>query len=72
MKSTQYQLQKIYGDFENHISDQGYHIIYYDAFAPEAQPDLWDETAMAHCYDLYDLHFMMTEKILKIFGVRRG
>lgn len=50
--SPLFHLQKIYGDFENHLSDQNYHIIYYDAFAPEAQPDLWDEAAMAHCYDL--------------------
>jgi hypothetical protein len=35
------QLQKCEVRFENFTSDRAYDVIYYDAFAPEAQPELW-------------------------------
>lgn len=42
-------LEKIQGSFLEHNRFQTYDLIYYDAFAPDAQPELWDETALGLC-----------------------
>ncbi len=36
--------------FENIPFDQSFDIIYYDAFAPDAQPELWTESMLARCF----------------------
>ena len=36
-------LTKSTGDLINYSTNQSFHIIYYDAFAPTAQPELWSE-----------------------------
>lgn len=44
-------LHKIQGSFPEDISaPEFFDLIYYDAFAPGAQPALWEETTMAHCF----------------------
>ena len=37
------------GDYS--IANNSFHIIYYDAFAPEVQPELWTEDIMRKMYD---------------------
>lgn len=35
------------------IPDKGtYNLVFYDAFAPAAQPELWDDMALEACYDI--------------------
>ena len=42
--SSNFSLQKIHADLETRsFPDQYYHLIYFDAFAPEKQPHLWTE-----------------------------
>ena len=35
-------LTKLEGQLENLLTDERFHLIYYDAFAPSAQPELWE------------------------------
>jgi tRNA U34 5-methylaminomethyl-2-thiouridine-forming methyltransferase MnmC len=44
-------LEKIEDLFENIAVLNQYDLIYYDAFAPDAQPHLWNETMMRKMYD---------------------
>lgn len=44
-----FHLQKRSEDFLSASPDRDYDLIYYDAFAPEQQPELWTEEAMRHC-----------------------
>lgn len=41
--SDSFTLQKVEGDFKHFRSEHQFNVIYYDAFAPEVQPDLWTE-----------------------------
>lgn len=52
--SPYFSLHKIHAAFPDiPSSDPGkYHLIYYDAFAPAAQPELWSVDAMTTCYQL--------------------
>lgn len=36
-------LEKIHGDFTEYQFNDGYDIIYFDAFAPEKQPEMWSQ-----------------------------
>ncbi|MGM0530909.1 MAG: tRNA (5-methylaminomethyl-2-thiouridine)(34)-methyltransferase MnmD [Bacteroidota bacterium] len=36
-------VHKILQDFNHFIPEKKYHIVYFDAFAPEKQPEMWDE-----------------------------
>lgn len=42
--SPWFTLHKIEGDFTNHTFKKGYDIIYFDAFAPEKQPEMWAQS----------------------------
>lgn len=49
--SPQFYIQKLNEDFlQFKLKDDHYHLIYYDAFAPSAQPELWSEEV---CRKLY-------------------
>ena len=39
---------------EDLIPQENYNVVYYDAFAPTTQPELWDEAMMKRIYDLLD------------------
>lgn len=43
-------LKKIHADLNNFSPDQIFHLIYYDAFAPNAQPELWTEEIFKKLY----------------------
>jgi tRNA U34 5-methylaminomethyl-2-thiouridine-forming methyltransferase MnmC len=43
-------LNKIQGDLLDVVIGNNYHLIYYDAFAPEAQPELWTEEVFKKLY----------------------
>ncbi|NJO68855.1 MAG: tRNA (5-methylaminomethyl-2-thiouridine)(34)-methyltransferase MnmD [Bacteroidetes bacterium] len=34
-------LRKIHADLQTWVPEKSYHLIYYDAFSPESQPELW-------------------------------
>lgn len=42
--SPWFTLHKIEGDFTNYTFKKGYDIIYFDAFAPEKQPEMWAQS----------------------------
>ena len=50
-----------YFSFKKHLCkiqdlepDEKYNVVYYDAFAPTTQPELWDEPMMKRIYDLLE------------------
>ena len=45
-------LHKIEGDFTNYTFDKGYDIIYFDAFAPEKQPEMWNQALFDGLYNV--------------------
>lgn len=51
---TYFTLHKMKTSFPNDlISGAGsYDLVFYDAFAPAAQPELWDEVTLGKCYEL--------------------
>lgn len=50
--SKQFSLQKIHGTLNELPSMDPVHLIYYDAFAPSAQPELWTVDAFTRLYNL--------------------
>ncbi len=48
--TDQFQLHKSKGDIVNIELKQNYDLIYFDAFAPEVQPELWTETIFQRIY----------------------
>ena len=59
-------LTKSTGDLINYSTNQTFHIIYYDAFAPTAQPELWSE-------DIFrKLHSMLFEGGVLVTYCSRG
>lgn len=49
--SPEFELLKKEADILNHeFSDQKYHVIYFDAFAPDKQPDLWSADVLTKMY----------------------
>jgi len=49
--SSWFTLHKIEGDFTRHDFGKGYDIIYFDAFAPEKQPEMWEQPLFDKLYD---------------------
>jgi tRNA U34 5-methylaminomethyl-2-thiouridine-forming methyltransferase MnmC len=39
-----FSLQKIHGDMLSYIPDNFFHLVYFDAFDPETQPDMWQKS----------------------------
>ena len=50
--SPWFTLHKIKGDFTNYTFEKGYDIIYFDAFAPEKQPEMWEQSLFEHLYNI--------------------
>ena len=48
--SPWFTLHKIEGDFTNYTFENGYDIIYFDAFAPEKQPEMWEQSLFNGLY----------------------
>lgn len=45
-------LHKIEGDFTRYVFEKGYDIIYFDAFAPEKQPEMWEQSLFDNLYQV--------------------
>lgn len=50
--SPWFTLHKIEGDFTRHTFQKGYDIIYFDAFAPEKQPEMWEQALFNTLYNV--------------------
>lgn len=48
--SPWFTLHKIEGDFTHYTFNKGYDIIYFDAFAPEKQPEMWEQALFDSLY----------------------
>ena len=44
-------LHKVLGDLTDYTFPQALDVVYYDAFSPEAQPELWEERLFLSLYD---------------------
>ncbi|MCC2548843.1 tRNA (5-methylaminomethyl-2-thiouridine)(34)-methyltransferase MnmD [Hymenobacter sp. BT175] len=50
--TPQFALYKIAGALQNTpLSEDTYHVIYFDAFAPEKQPEMWTDEVFARLYE---------------------
>lgn len=45
-----FRLKKVQTDLNNFIADEQFHIIYFDAFGPRVQPELWDKSIFEKMY----------------------
>lgn len=43
-------IKKLETDFRDYNSEETYDIIYFDAFAPSKQPELWEKSIFERCY----------------------
>ena len=50
--SPWFTLHKIEGDFTRYAFGKGYDIIYFDAFAPEKQPEMWSQSLFDSLYQI--------------------
>lgn len=50
--SPWFTLHKIEGDFTDYTFPKGYDIIYFDAFAPEKQPEMWEQSLFDALYNI--------------------
>lgn len=50
--TTSFSIKKMEIDFRKFHSNERYQLIYFDAFAPSKQPELWDKTIFEKCYEL--------------------
>ena len=58
--SNQFGLTKLKQRFESLQFNEAFDIIYYDAFAPNAQPELWDEPIMKNMYNALKANGVLT------------
>ena len=49
--SPWFTLRKLERDFTHYTFEKGYDIIYFDAFAPEKQPEMWEQSLFNCLYD---------------------
>ena len=48
-----FQLRKVRSTLQSFAAEQPFaHLVYYDAFAPSKQPELWEEGPLQQCYEL--------------------
>ena len=45
-----FNLRKINGDIETWLEENSYHMIFFDAFSPDKQPELWRKTVFDNMY----------------------
>jgi tRNA U34 5-methylaminomethyl-2-thiouridine-forming methyltransferase MnmC len=50
--SERFELHRLKEGLMEHHQERAYHLIYYDAFAPRVQPELWTEEVFRHLYSL--------------------
>ena len=50
--SPWFTLHKIERDFTHHTFEKKYDIIYFDAFAPEKQPEMWEQSLFDNLYNV--------------------
>ena len=50
--SPWFTLHKLEGDFTHYSFEQKYDIIYFDAFAPEKQPEMWEQSLFDNLYQV--------------------
>jgi len=50
--SSQFSLLKIEQDWNEFATKEKFDLIYFDAFSPESQPELWSIESMTKCYSL--------------------
>ena len=50
--SPWFTLYKLEGDFTHYSFEQKYDIIYFDAFAPEKQPEMWEQSLFDNLYQV--------------------
>ncbi|MGL4852532.1 MAG: tRNA (5-methylaminomethyl-2-thiouridine)(34)-methyltransferase MnmD [Phocaeicola sp.] len=53
-------LHKIEADFTTYRFEKGYDVIYFDAFAPEKQPDMWQQPLFDHLYEVLNEEGILT------------
>ena len=58
--SPWFTLHKIEGDFTHYVFEKGYDIIYFDAFAPEKQPEMWEQSLCDNLYQVLNEGGIMT------------
>ena len=50
--SPKFTIHKIEGDFTTYRFEKGYDIIYFDAFAPDKQPEMWEQSLFDSLYEI--------------------
>jgi len=58
--SPWFTLRKLEGDFTNYTFTKGYDIIYFDAFAPEKQPEMWNQSLFDGLYRILNKGGILT------------
>ena len=58
--SEHFTIEKIEGDFTEYNFRKGYDIIYFDAFAPEKQPEMWSQTLFDNLYEVLNDNGILT------------
>ena len=58
--SEYFTIEKIEGDFTEYHFKKGYDIIYFDAFAPEKQPEMWSQELFDNLYEVLDDNGILT------------
>ena len=48
---TSFSIRKVKVDFRKFDTNERYHLIFFDAFAPSKQPELWGKTVFKKCYE---------------------
>ena len=52
--SPYFTLHKIKGDFTQHRFEGKYDVVYFDAFAPDKQPEMWEQSLFDRLYEVLD------------------
>jgi tRNA U34 5-methylaminomethyl-2-thiouridine-forming methyltransferase MnmC len=60
-----FRLRKINEDISLHAFDNGYDVVYFDAFAPDIQPHLWTEKIFKKIYDSMNSEGVLTTYCVK-------
>lgn len=58
--SEYFTIEKIEGDFTEYHFKKGYDIIYFDAFAPEKQPEMWSQELFDNLYEVLNDNGILT------------
>ena len=58
--SPWFTLHKVEGDFTNYTFEKGYDIIYFDAFAPEKRPEMWEQSLFNSLYQILNKGGILT------------